>query len=77
VAKSLGALNVRSFVVAPDELEDVYFDFARLYGATGPFLCLIRPDGHVGLFQREADPAALADYLKKIRNAERVEKAFA
>ena len=77
LAKSLGALNIRAFVVAPGELEDVYSDFARLYGATGPFLCLIRPDGHVGMFQGEADPAAVADYLKKIRNAERVEKAFA
>ena len=77
LAKSLGALNVRSFVVAPDGLEDVYSDFARLYGAQGPFLCLIRPDGHVGIFQHAADPAALADYLKKIRSSEGVEKAFA
>jgi hypothetical protein len=48
-----------------------------LYGAQGPFLYLFRPDGHVALFQRQAEAGALATYLKKIRAAEAVEKAFA
>ncbi|HKP05221.1 MAG TPA: FAD-dependent monooxygenase [Chthoniobacterales bacterium] len=77
LVKSLAALRIRSFIVAPGHVEDVHADFARLYGAQGPFLCLIRPDGHVGLFQCPADAHSLALYLKKIRAAELVEKAFA
>jgi len=77
LAGALAALNIRSFVVAPGEMEDVHSDFARLYGARGPFLYLIRPDGHVGLYQQEAEPTLLADYLKKVRSIEAVEKAFA
>jgi 2-polyprenyl-6-methoxyphenol hydroxylase-like FAD-dependent oxidoreductase len=76
VAESLDSLNIRSFVVAPDEMEDVYSDFARLYGARGRFLFLIRPDGHVGFYQQEADAASLREYLKKIRSVDAVEKAF-
>jgi hypothetical protein len=64
-------------VVGPGQLEDVYSDFARLYRAQDSFLYLIRPDGHVGLFQREAEPASLMAYLKKMRGAEPIEKAFA
>jgi hypothetical protein len=82
---ALALLRIRSFIVSmqsagtlPDQyLEDVYADFARLYGAQGPFLYLIRPDGHVALFQRQAETATLASYLKKIRAPEAVEKAFA
>jgi 2-polyprenyl-6-methoxyphenol hydroxylase-like FAD-dependent oxidoreductase len=85
ISAALDALHIRSFIVSsqsagtlPDQyLEDLYADFARLYGAQGPFLYLIRPDGHAGLFQRQAEAGALAAYLKKIRGAEAVEKAFA
>ena len=85
MSAALAALNIRSFIVStqsagtlPDQyLEDLYADFARLYGADGPFLYLIRPDGHIALFQRQAEAVALATYLKKIRAAEAVEKAFA
>jgi 2-polyprenyl-6-methoxyphenol hydroxylase-like FAD-dependent oxidoreductase len=85
MSAALAALNIRSFIVStqsagtlPDQyLEDLYADFARLYGADGPFLYLIRPDGHVGLFQRQAEAAALGTYLKKIRAAAAVDKAFA
>lgn len=84
ITAALDALHIRSFIVStqsagtlPDQyLEDLYADFARLYGAQGPFLYLIRPDGHVALFQRRAEAAALTTYLKKIRAAEAVEKAF-
>lgn len=85
MSAALTALHIRSFILStqsagtlPDQyLEDLYADFARLYGAEGPFLYLIRPDGHVGLFQRQAEASALATYLKKIRAAPAVEKAFA
>ena len=74
----LGRLNIHAAVVSDEgELRDVYSDFFRLYGATGPFLYLIRPDGHVGLFQGEADPKSLARYLQKLRRVDTVEKAFA
>lgn len=82
---ALEALHIRSFIVStqsagtlPDQyLEDLFADFARLYGAQGPFLYLLRPDGHVLLFQRQAEAGALATYLKKIRAPGAVEKAFA
>jgi hypothetical protein len=82
---ALEALHIRSFIVStqsagtlPDQyLEDLFADFARLYGADGPFVYLLRPDGHVALFQRQVEPAALATYMKKIRAPEAVEKAFA
>ena len=81
---ALAALHIRPFIVTPkgaekpgaEWLEDLYGDFARLYGAQGPFLYLIRPDGHVALFQRRAEARQLAAYLKKIRAPEAVEKVF-
>jgi hypothetical protein len=42
---------------------DVHGDFRGLYGMTGEFLCLIRPDDHVGLYQRGIDERALYEYL--------------
>jgi 2-polyprenyl-6-methoxyphenol hydroxylase-like FAD-dependent oxidoreductase len=84
-AGALVALGVRPFIVSPKDaemppaecLEDHYGDFARLYGAQGPFLYLIRPDGHVALFQRRAEAHSLAAYLKKIRASAAVAKVFA
>src|SRR5205085_144912 len=73
---SLAALGIRAFIVAPRHLEDVYSDFTRLYRVQGSFLYLIRPDGHIGLFQARLDPASLADYLKMIRASRRVDRAF-
>ncbi len=45
-------------------LFDIDGEFATLYGMIGEFLCLIRPDDHVGLFQRPIDEERLAGYLK-------------
>ncbi len=77
VATALASLRVRTFIVGPAQLEDVYSDFARLYGGTGGFLWLIRPDGHIGSFQAEAERASLAAYMKRVRAAEAVDAAFA
>jgi len=38
---------------------------------TGEFLCLVRPDDHVGLFQRPINDVSLEDHLRKIRPEER------
>ena len=84
IARALAALRIRPFIVLaeddkalpPDFLQDLHGDFARLYGAEGPFLYLIRPDGHVALFQKHAEARELARYLKQLRAPEAVEKAF-
>jgi 4,5-epoxidase len=52
--------------VDADCLLDIYGDFRRLYGMTGDFLCLIRPDDHIGLFQRPPNEQSLRKYLAKI-----------
>jgi 2-polyprenyl-6-methoxyphenol hydroxylase-like FAD-dependent oxidoreductase len=78
IAYSLGQLNVCPFVVSVNgDLQDTYSDFARLYGARNSFLYLVRPDGHIGLFQPEPDTKGLASYLKKIRAEKSVNAAFA
>ena len=84
IARALATLHIRPFIILPaddktlpDEfLQDLHGDFARLYGPHGAFLYLIRPDGHVALFQQRAEPRELARYLKKVRGSEAVEKAF-
>ena len=50
----------------PDCLIDTYGDFARLYGMRDEFFCLIRPDDHIGLFQRPIDQLAIVDYIARI-----------
>jgi len=50
----------------PDCLIDIYGDFARLYGMTREFFCLIRPDDHIGLFQSPVVEDAIADYIARI-----------
>ena len=84
IAGALAALHIRAFIVLPNRaemppaecLEDLYGDFAQLYGAHGPFLYLLRPDGHVALFQRRAEARSLAAYLKKIRASDAGAKTF-
>lgn len=50
-------------------LLDVHGDFATLYGLKRNFVCLIRPDGYVGLVQSSAEPQGLMDYLELICDA--------
>jgi 2-polyprenyl-6-methoxyphenol hydroxylase-like FAD-dependent oxidoreductase len=76
IVAALTALQIRAFIVAPGELEDVHSDFARFYGGRGSFLWLIRPDGHVGLFQSPGEPRTLASYLRRIRDPAAVAMAF-
>jgi 4,5-epoxidase len=47
-------------------LIDVHNDFERLYGMTGDFFCLIRPDDHIGFFQRPIDELGIRKYLLKL-----------
>jgi hypothetical protein len=84
IVGALAALHIRAFIVVPkdagtrpaERLVDLYGDFTHLYGAQGPFLYLLRPDGNVALFQRRVEARSLAAYLKKIRAPEVVEKSF-
>ncbi len=66
----LGGHDIDAYFLGPQavgpatrRLLDAHGDFARLYGMAGEFLCLIRPDDHIGLFQRPIDEARLLDYL--------------
>jgi hypothetical protein len=58
-------------------LRDVYGDFATLYGLKNNFVCLIRPDGHVGLVQSASQRQGLVDYLELISDPVQVRRAFA
>ena len=58
------------------QLLDVHGDFSRLYGFTRELLCLIRPDGHVGLLLAPARREDLVDYLKMISGPTTVRAEF-
>jgi 4,5-epoxidase len=84
--EALGRLGVHAFALTPAAgvplpdktpcLVDVHGDFRRLYGARGEFIYLIRPDGHVGLFQCPIDEDALKTYLTSVRPAAEIDGAF-
>jgi 2-polyprenyl-6-methoxyphenol hydroxylase-like FAD-dependent oxidoreductase len=84
--EALARLGVDAFAVTPAGggrvlgdvpiLADVHGDFRRLYGARGEFLYLIRPDGHVGLFQCPINEDALKRYLVRFRQEGSVDRAF-
>ncbi len=83
LARELSVALINPFVLTSDESEtqndeterliDVYDDFRKLYGLTGDFLCLIRPDGHLGLIQQPINKGALREYLALISAARRSE----
>jgi hypothetical protein len=86
VSQALRSLGIACFQVLSESAHpahdiasmiDITGDFARLYGARGEFLYLIRPDGYVGLFQRPIDERMLRAYLAKLITADRLEHAFA
>ncbi len=84
--ESLGQLNIEAYLlIAPEEagrephprcLIDTHGEFRRLYGMSGEFLCLIRPDDHIGLFQRPIRLDRLQSYLKNICAPASVAQAF-
>jgi hypothetical protein len=83
--EALGRLGIECFRVVPSTapppadlpcLLDVHGDFQRIYGVKEDFLYLIRPDGHVGLYQRPIDEWSLRDYLRKLFPADMVAAAF-
>jgi len=49
----------------PDQAEDAGGVLHRLYGARGPCLYLLRPDGYVGFRAQPANQAALMGYLEE------------
>lgn len=82
-SERLRALDVDGYEVAMSDdnrsvsaLRDTYGDFAALYGLTRNFICLVRPDGHVGLIS-SAQPDALVEYLTLISDPAAVRRAFA
>ena len=66
VMRALSDAGVPSYMLGgvAATLEDLHGDFRQLYGLTGEFLCLIRPDDHIGLIQRRLDPEGVAAYLR-------------
>lgn len=79
MVRDLSAALITPFLLASPEsgsgdqevqcLTDVYGDFRRLYGLTGDFLCLIRPDDHIGLIQRPTNASALVEYIGLLSRA--------
>jgi hypothetical protein len=80
----LRLLNIESYVLKtgtgaePSDtyLVDVHGDWGALYQLRGDFLCLIRPDGHVGLVQAPLDQARLIEYLGLICSPSEVRRCF-
>ena len=57
-------------------LVDAHGDFAALYGVGRNYVCLIRPDGHVGLILDAADHSSLQQYLARICDTALVSDVF-
>ncbi len=81
----LRVLGIDAYVVSADEagsdqptagLLDVYGDFRRFYGLNSGFVCLIRPDGHVGLILSPLRPNTLVNYLGLICDRAQVRDVF-
>ena len=58
-------------------LRDRHGELGRLYGMKGEFVCIIRPDGHVGLVQRPIRMRPIRDWLARLYPAGSVRAAFA
>jgi hypothetical protein len=72
----LDELEIDGYVVAAADdarwigqrraLLDRHGDLRRIYGMQGRRLCLVRPDGHLGLVQRRLDEESLRRYLAEL-----------
>ena len=84
-ARALDSLGVATHTVAGQRvrgaagavLVDAEGEFARLFGLEGDFLCIVRPDGYVGLIQRPLALAPLRDWLGRVSSPSAVAAAFA
>lgn len=61
---------------APHGLVDLHGDFEKLYGLKKDFVCLIRPDGHIGLVLVPPDRKELVAYLSLIGDPLRVQETL-
>lgn len=68
----LGRAGLDAYLVGAPGLLDRHGDLRRMYGLTGSFLCLVRPDGHLGLVQRPPDVRGLREYLELLCPAEAI-----
>jgi 2-polyprenyl-6-methoxyphenol hydroxylase-like FAD-dependent oxidoreductase len=83
-ADSLRRIGIDAYRVADDRaasdqewtLIDAHGDFGRLYRMRGDFICMVRPDGYVGLFQRPIRVAALRRWLVRLFSLTSVAAAF-
>ena len=75
IRESISKFSIDAFLVVqpgqaaqsgPGALLDIHGDFGRLYGVSGEYLYLVRPDDHVGLFQRPIDEPAVHAYLGQL-----------
>jgi hypothetical protein len=57
-------------------LVDTNGDFAALYRLRRNYICLIRPDGHVGLILDSTDQSRLQPYLERICDVALVREVF-
>jgi 2-polyprenyl-6-methoxyphenol hydroxylase-like FAD-dependent oxidoreductase len=79
----LGSFSVEGWIVVDPQtapwqghsraLTDTHRELERLYGLRGEFLCLIRPDDHIGLIQAPIDETALRAYLRYISPPPRIQ----
>jgi 2-polyprenyl-6-methoxyphenol hydroxylase-like FAD-dependent oxidoreductase len=86
LCEALGTIDIEAYVVLrqgerPEQpgihcLIDHHGDLGRLYGMRPGCLCLIRPDGHIGLFQRPIRLNRLRDYLGSICAADALRRAW-
>ena len=79
--EGLRALDIDAYVIGEASdgsmgLRDLHGDFFALYGLKRKFVCLIRPDGHVG-FIGPADPRPLRKYLELLCDPIQVSEIFA
>jgi 2-polyprenyl-6-methoxyphenol hydroxylase-like FAD-dependent oxidoreductase len=77
--RQLEGLDIDGYSVAPQfrtqpeptcDLIDHTGDFAALYGLTKDFLCLVRPDGHIGFVGAPRDAKRFHRYLARLCNPE-------